>query len=176
MARFAFAATALLVSAAMVAYLAATLGIGSPGQVLVAIETVSQAWAQGGSAQEMPVDVGSVQGVLLFLPLGAFTALFRPLPGEIMNPFGLLAGLENLALLGLLLVAVVRLRTARGADPAVVWAVAFVCAWASIYGFISYQNLGTGVRFKLQVLPVLVGLLLHLSRKRTAPGVPAASP
>lgn len=147
------------------------LRLESTEDLLSATNRMSQQWAVGGSAQQLS-ELTSIGGMVRFVPLGAFTALFRPLPGEIMNPFGLLAGLENLALLGLLAVALVRTRLRTLKDPLVGWAVVLVVTWASIYGFVSYQNLGTAVRFRLQILPVLIGLLLYLAARRTVPAAP----
>lgn len=144
----------------------ARFALASIDELLSATTSLSQGWAYGGSAQEIGSAFTSIGSMIRFLPLGIFTALFRPLPGEVMNPFGLLAGLENLLLLGLAVVALVRLRLRALADPLVVWALAWVLAWAALYGFVSYQNLGTAVRFKLQILPVLLLLSLHLARRR----------
>lgn len=151
--------------------------LASIDELLSATTSLSQGWAYGGSAQEIGTAFTSVGGMIRFLPVGMFTALFRPLPGEVMNPFGLLAGLENLLLLGLAAVALVRLRPRELADPLVLWALAWVLAWAALYGFVSYQNLGTAVRFKLQILPVLLLLSLHLARRRSpaAPHHPDAA-
>jgi membrane associated rhomboid family serine protease len=101
-----------------------------------------------------------------FAPLGAFTALFRPLPGEVLNPFGLLAGLESLVLLALLLRASRRAKWKEFKQPLILWASTLILIWAVVYGFASIQNLGTAVRWKLQVLPLLVGLLCYLGRRR----------
>jgi hypothetical protein len=131
----------------------------------------SQAWAEGGSAQKLASDLSDPVQLVKFIPLGVVTALLRPLPGEVNNAFGLLAGLENLALLTLLALSVFRTRRAELRSAVLVWAMTFVLFWAVVYGPISYQNLGSGVRFRLQVLPVFVLILLHLSRRRqpTAP-------
>lgn len=133
--------------------------------ILEVTERVSQSWAIGGSTQE--IELRSVPEMIAFAPLGAFTALFRPLPGEVLNLFGVLAGLENLVLILLLWKAVQRTHFAELRAPLLVWAMALILVWATVYGFVSYQNLGTAVRFKLQVLPVLLGLLLFLSRRRS---------
>jgi hypothetical protein len=130
--------------------------IGEQG-VYDALETVSSEWAVGGSAQE-PVTFSSWSDVVLFFPIGAFAALFRPLPGEIGGAFGLLAGLENLAILALCVWALVRVRHTRWEFP-LVFAIALIFWWTCIYAFLSYQNLGTAVRFKLQVLPCLMALV-----------------
>jgi hypothetical protein len=135
---------------------------------------ISQSWATGGSSQVL-APITSASDFIKFLPLGIFTALFRPLPGEVNNPFGLLAGLENLGLVCLLLLAVRRLRWKLFADPLVIWAVVFVLTWSSVYSLLSYQNLGTAVRFRLQILPVLLLLLLYLALKHKLDPAPSAS-
>jgi hypothetical protein len=92
-----------------------------------------------------------------------FTALFRPLPGEISNAFGILAGLENLALLTIFLVAIKHFRSTELKNPVVLWGVLLVLVWTLAYAFISYQNLGGAVRFRLQILPIFLGLLLKFA-------------
>ncbi|OQW92733.1 MAG: hypothetical protein BWK78_00805 [Thiotrichaceae bacterium IS1] len=42
-----------------------------------------------------------------------------------------------------------------------------IIGWLIIYGFVLFQNLGSAVRFKLQILPVLLGVVLYLSRHRS---------
>lgn len=143
-----------------------SMNIESMSGLIQTTNSLSQGWATGGSAQNI-MEFSSVSDAVAFVPWGMFTALFRPLPGEIMNPFGLLAGLENLILLCLFLLAIKRTGWKEAAQPLIIWAISLVVIWAVIYGFISYQNLGTAVRFKLQILPLLVGLLLHLARRRS---------
>ncbi len=130
------------------------------------LQTTSQAWAEGGSAQTLAANLSNPVELLKFIPLGVVTALFRPLPGEVMNAFGALAGLENLVVLCLLAVAIRRARWRDLADPILLWATAFILLWAVVYGPISYQNLGTAVRFRLQVLPAMLLLLAYLARAR----------
>ncbi len=143
------------------------MNIGTIQDMLETTDTISRGFATGGSGQEIAMEFASINDMVAFAPLGIFTALFRPLPGEILNPFGLLAGLENLVLLSLLLLAIKRTGWREARQPLVIWAIFLVVIWAAVYGFVSYQNLGTAVRFKLQILPVLVGLLLYLARRRS---------
>lgn len=134
---------------------------------LATADVLSRSWAgEGGSGQEISADLSSIGQAVGFVPLGIFTALFRPLPGEVLNIFGLLAGIENLFLLVLFGLAIKRMDWKKLKHPLVVWAIALVLIWATVYGFLSYQNLGTAVRFKLQILPVLLGLLLYLGRRK----------
>src|SRR5690606_22583316 len=98
------------------------------------------------------------------MPLGITAALFRPLPFEILSPFGMLAGLENAFLVYLLLWAIRRTRLRDLKDPFVAWMLLTIGTWATVYGFVSYQNLGSAVRFRLQILPLLLIVLLHLAQ------------
>ena len=137
-------------------------------------DALSRVLAMGGSGEEPARPLASVGSLVTFLPLGLFTALFRPLPGEVPNPFGWMAGVENVALLLFAGFAALRARLRDFLDPVVVWAVALLGAWASLYVFLSYSNLGSAARFKLQILPVLLLLLLYLARGRTYARAPAA--
>ncbi len=134
--------------------------------VVNASRQISRSWQRGGSATQVS-DFSSIAQMVKLAPIEAFTALFRPLPGEVMNLFGWLAGLENVVLLLALFVAAVRTRWWELKDPLVMWVTVLIAAWAHVYGFISSQNLGSAVRFKLQVLPLLWGMLLYLSRRRS---------
>jgi hypothetical protein len=136
--------------------------------VLAAADKTTQGFVTtaGGSTQQLDVDLTSPGGALKFLPQAAFTALFRPLPGEVLNPFGLLAGVESAILLVLLLLAIKRTRLCELSEPLVLWAISFLSIWSLVNGIVSSANFGVGVRYKLQVLPMLLGLLLYLSRKR----------
>jgi hypothetical protein len=134
--------------------------------ILDAANTYSQSWARGGSAQVLATPFSGIGSMIRFIPLGVFTALLRPLPGEVRNSFGLLAGLENAALLLLTLLAIWRTRVRDFRNPLVLWAATLVVTWSVVYGFVSYQNLGTSVRFRLQILPVFLLLLIHLARGR----------
>ena len=125
-------------------------------------ESIAVNFGTGGSNLEVRQDIGTPSGALRFLPLGAFTALFRPLPGEVNNLFGVLAGLEDLAVLLLCVYALARTRGRALRDPISAWFAAMVVLWTFVYAFISYHNLGTAVRYRLQILPVLLLLMLHL--------------
>jgi len=128
-------------------------------------DLLTQGW-QGGSAQSHDVAFTDMRSMIVFAPIGMFTALFRPLPGEVMNPFGILAGMENLVLLCLLVLAVVRFRWARVLDPLALWAILVVLMWSGLYAFVSFYNMGAAVRFKLQILPLLLCVLLFLAARR----------
>ncbi|MBI5210929.1 MAG: hypothetical protein HY927_13250 [Elusimicrobia bacterium] len=129
----------------------------------------SQAWAYGGSAQHLDASISNIGNMVTFLPLGMATALFRPLPGEVLNVFGMLASLENVIFIGVVLFAAMRTRWRDLLEPMVLWAAILVLAWSTTYSFVSYQNLGTAARFKMQIMPIFLGLIMYLSRRRVAP-------
>lgn len=136
--------------------------------VLTAADRVTTGFVTtaGGSTQVLNFDFSSPSGLLSFLPYAAFTAVFRPFPGEVMNPFGLLAGLESAILLFLLARAIMRTKLSELREPLVLWAILFVTVWAVINGLVSSANFGVGVRYKLQILPILLGVLMFLARDR----------
>lgn len=159
--------TVIAVAAVATVLLLSRLISAEGEQLLDAVDRISRAWSQdGGSGQVVQADLSEVRELLAFIPLGTFTAFFRPLPGEVPNAFGLLAGLESTVLLGLFALAALRCRVSDFRDPVVVWAIMLVAGWAVIYGFLSYQNLGTGARFRVQILPVFLCLLLYLAQKQ----------
>jgi peptidoglycan/LPS O-acetylase OafA/YrhL len=80
-----------------------------------------------------------------------------------MNMFGFVAGLENAFLLGLLALGLMRRGVGWMSQPVLLWAAATLCIWAAVYGFVSYQNLGTAFRWRSQVTPVLLLLGMYLA-------------
>ncbi|MEN8218396.1 MAG: hypothetical protein ABFS56_18900 [Pseudomonadota bacterium] len=157
-------ATAFLFSWSM---FAEKLSIESTQDLVSQTDTISSGWGHGGSGNQISGGITSIGGMLAFMPIGSFAALFRPIPGEILNPFGMLAGLENLVLLFLFILAIKRTQwTEIKEEPLLLWAIVTVIVWATIYGFVSYQNLGSAARFKLQILPILLALLVYLARDR----------
>jgi hypothetical protein len=119
------------------------------------LNTISRGWKSGGSAQEVP-EMKSAKDFVVFAPRAMFTALFRPLPGEVNNMFGALAGLENFALLALFLWGLVKCRKVDFQNPTVAFSLLLLFVWSAVYGLISFQNLGTASRFKLMVFPVIL--------------------
>lgn len=143
-------------------------GIVTKQDLIAKVNAFSRNFARGGSARKSSGEFTSISSMIAYIPKGSFTALFRPLPGEVLNPFGLLAGIENLILLILLLLSLMRIcyHWRELQHPLVIWAILLLLTWSTIYGFVSSYNLGTAVRYKVQILPVLLGLLLYLARTR----------
>jgi len=150
----------------------------STADLVATTDRISSSWATGGSAQQIDVDFDSIWSMLAFIPLGLFTSLFRPLPLEVPNIFGTFAGLENAGLLLLILCGVFRRGLGWMREPILLWAFSALIVWGAIYGFASYQNLGTAFRFRTQVTPILLllGLYLTFGARLSAPGRPAPRP
>ena len=119
----------------------------------------------GAKIEREPIVIEGTLDAIKFAPFGAFTALFRPLPGDVKGLLGLLSGVEGLILLYLFLMAVKKTQMHEINDPIVIWAISLVLFWALLYGF-AIQNFGTGIRWKTQILPVFIGLLFYLGRHR----------
>lgn len=132
-------------------------------------ESLSAGFASPGAGAGSSLEFKGYEsfgGMVTYLPVGIFTALFRPLPGEVLNIFGFLASLENIAALGLLWLAIKRTRWEELKEPVISWALTLIIVWSIMYAFISSYNLGTASRYRLQILPVLICLLVYLSRRR----------
>jgi hypothetical protein len=136
------------------------------GDFLGKINFMASGWSEGGSGQVAPT-FHSTKDLFLFAPVGMFTALFRPLPGEINNAFGLMSGLENLILFSIYLKMLFGFKIDYLKDRFFQFLLITVVLWAFLYGFVSYQNLGTAVRFRLQVLPVMIIIPFYLNYLKT---------
>lgn len=126
---------------------------------------VASAWA-GGSSFTLPV-IDTPAKAILVAPLAIYTALFRPMIFEAHNPFALAAALDNTVLLIIFFYACARSRIRELLQPELILMCTFVVSWAVMYG-IGTGNLGAISRFKVQVLPVFIILLVYMARKRTA--------
>jgi len=113
----------------------------------------------------VPAEFHSLKDLVVFLPMGIFTALFRPLPGDVNTLMGFGAGLEGLLVLGLFLRACIRTSLRELKDPFIVFLLLLIFSWALVYAF-NAQNMGTIMRWRLPVFPVFLGLLLYLGRHK----------
>ena len=127
-------------------------GIYDINSFVVVLGQLSQRWVGGGSGNY--VEIKTLGDLFENLPLMMFSALFRPLPHEAKNIFQHLSGVENLAFLLLFCISLYRtVRFGLFRDALILTFLIHVFVWTAIYSPISYQNLGNGVRFKIQVLP-----------------------
>lgn len=119
----------------------------------------------GGGSSIQSQDISSFAGLSLALPYGIISALFRPFIWEATNFFSLLCSLENSFLLMLTVCAIFRTRLRELFEPFILWMFTLLMLWASLYGMVAY-NLGSLSRYRLQIMPIFIGLLLLLSQKR----------
>lgn len=134
------------------------------GDLFETRSVMTNSFIGGGSSVDAP-QIESLGELVRNGPGVVFKALFRPMPFEVPNMFGFVQGMENFFLLFLALRAAWRTRVREIFEPLVAWASIFVLTWAIIYGSVAY-NLGSLARYKLQVLPIFLGLLLYLGRRR----------
>jgi hypothetical protein len=143
-----------------------TFRIQTAQDVVDQIDTIQQLSTRGGSTAIPDVALTSLGNTLIYLPVGIFTVLFRPLPGELLHFFGLLSGIENAVLLILVWVGIRRTSWQDITNPVILWLISLVLLWATFYAFGASYNLGTTMRYKLQILPLLLLLVLYLIQKK----------
>lgn len=132
--------------------------------VLPEVNTTVGALAYGGSSNSFQ-GFHSFSSMILFWPLGVFTALFRPLPFDVHNAFEAMAAIEGTVLLILVISAIRYRRLISFRDPVITWALTYLLCWSLLYGFVGYANLGMEVRERLEVMPILVLLALLLGTR-----------
>ena len=142
------------------------LRLDRAADLLQATRSVTDGWDRANSSLKLDVELNSTWDLLLFTPQSVFIAYFRPLPGDVPNVFGWLAGFENLGLLVLSIWAAFRLRVACFRNHLFLWSLALLATWGLAYSVVAYKDLGTAVRFKLQILPILLGVIGYLVRRQ----------
>lgn len=157
------AACALLI---LVPATATRLDLGKADDIVEASRSLTRGWERANSSLALDVEGNSTIDLLLFVPQSMFIAYFRPLPGDVPHLFGHLAGAENVLLLSGSLLALLRLRLRHLRNSILVWAVLVLLTWGGAYGLVAYRDLGTAVRFKLQIVPVLLGVIWFLCFSR----------
>lgn len=131
---------------------------------------VAKDW-QGGSSFVLPT-IDSPIKLVLVAPLALATALFRPTIFEAHNAFSLAAALDNTILFVIFIYALRRSRIRELMQSEVVWMCSFVVMWGVLYG-VGTGNLGAISRFKIQVLPIFITLLVYMARRRRPTLAPA---
>jgi hypothetical protein len=157
----------LILIAASATSLAGRMDFASRQDAVEKFDAAARGWASDGdSGQQIKADLTNPAQYILFLPEAIFSTLYRPLPGELGSAFGLMSGVENLLLLVLTIICFLRVTQHDFKVFSVQFSLVFLACWLLLYSPIAYQNLGTAVRFKLQILPPLIALLFYIARKR----------
>jgi len=147
-----------------------TQGISSIDQIFLKMSDTSSKLAYGGSSVGVHAIRGFGDYVLWFFP-NLFTTLFRPMPWDIRNAFTLIAAIENIILFYLVYKYIFKNWRLIYANKYLKFYILLIFSWSLLYVIISPTNLGMAVRFKLQVLPlmlILIGVskLLIIKRKK----------
>lgn len=163
------AGAVIIVSLVVVPMLWLTTGLGERFQMLEAnalieeLATRAEGQTAGGSGAGLSFAEAQA---LLQTPGGivivVFSGLFRPLPFDASNALVAVAAVENSVLLLMALKALWCVEWAAIRSPVFLWLTTYSLTWAGAYGLVVLANFGAGMRYKLQVLPFLVLLLLFL--------------
>lgn len=105
----------------------------------------------------------TLSSIASYAPLAALNTVMRPFPGESKEVRYVISGIENLALITLLLVSVwaVMRRRAGKLPFTLVLALGFYCFMLAALIGLTTPNLGTLSRYRVAFLPFLVLLLLQ---------------
>lgn len=111
--------------------------------------------SKGNSSVEIN-DISTLVGYIYYYLPNLFTTLFRPMIYEVTNIFMLISSIENIILLYFVAKYIVLRPLEIIQNRHLKIMILFVFVWSLIYVVISPTNLGVAVRFKLQVLPILL--------------------
>jgi hypothetical protein len=124
---------------------------------------------KASSGLDVQLDYGDTSSVVAFMPYGMLVALFAPFPWQVRNAFSAVASVEATLLLILFIWVFVKSRRQIFSDKLSQFALGMIVLWAMFYSLLAFRDLGSAVRFRLQVLPVMVILLAsHLGKHSAA--------
>lgn len=134
----------------------------------------------GGNNFDIGALDGSIPNLISKFPVATFAGLFRPSILEAGSPVMLLSGLENLVLLGLLVLTLIKIKIGLLWDlikssPILAFSLTFSILFAFMLG-ITTPNFGALVRFKIPLIPFFVASLITLySTNKILESVPSKS-
>jgi hypothetical protein len=114
----------------------------------------------GASGVNLLDDRGELRRLPIYQVM--FGGLFRPLPFDMTNFATGLAALENTVVLIVAAIGLLRFRLVYLRNPIFLWLLLFTLMWSLMYGYIVLANFGSGARYKLQVWPFFLMLLVCL--------------
>ncbi len=138
------------------------LSIDPSADLFASTQSFTRGWDKANSALHPDMELNSLTDLILFTPQSVFAAYFRPLPGDLPHFLGEVAGTEDLILLCLSVWAVLKIRRQYWSNHFFLWAVALLISWGLAYSLVTYKDLGTAVRFRLQIMPVLLAMVWFL--------------
>lgn len=141
---------------------ASRLEIDPSADLFASTQSVSKGWDKANSALRPDMELNSMTDLILFTPQSVFAAFFRPLPGDLPHLLGWIAGCEDLVLLVLSAWALLKMRRRYWRNHFFLWGATLLVTWGLTYSLVTYKDLGTAVRFRLQIMPVLLGMVWFL--------------
>jgi hypothetical protein len=107
---------------------------------------------------------GSIMGFVSKFPQATFAGLFRPLIIEAKSPVMVLSGLENMILLGLFILTILKVKFGLiikliKSSPLLIFCFTFSILFAFMIG-ITTPNFGALVRFKIPLVPFMTAALI----------------
>ena len=131
---------------------------------------LKQDYYQGASFDIGDFD-GTVSGAIKLMPKALVAGLFRPFIWESASPTVLLSGVENLFILILLVITLIKTKILRFVNitiqtPLVFYSMIFSIFFAFVIG-LTTSNFGALVRFKIPLIPFLIsGLFIVLHENK----------
>ena len=141
---------------------ASRLDIDPTTDLFASTQSFTRGWDKANSALHPDIELTSLTDLIMFTPQSVFAAYFRPLPGDLPQLFGEIAGVEDLMLLALTAWAALKFRRRYLKNHVFLWAATLLTTWGLAYSLVTYKDLGTAVRFRLQIMPVLLGMVWFL--------------
>ena len=133
--------------------------------ILNKLNTFSHNFSFGGSRTDT-YDYTTLSDYFYYFIPNTFTTLFRPMLFDITNPFTLVSACENIVLFLLCIKYIVLNIHNLVKNKYIVFLLFYIFSWLLFYVMVSPGNLGTAVRFKLQVIPIIlmvIGYSIHLN-------------
>jgi hypothetical protein len=121
-------------------------------------------YGKTGSSIAIPILDGGLVSTVKAAPIALVNAMLRPFPKDVDSPFMLMAGLENMLLLGLLVLMIFRFPDLRSVHPLVFVAISFGLVILVLTGLVT-PVIGAIVRYKVPALPFLACAIIALIRQ-----------
>ncbi len=140
--------------------------IQSMSDIFSQMTYLSEAFTLRGGSNLKPVEINGMYDYLIQYVPNLFTALYRPMIWEASSIFALLSAIENTVILYFSFKYIIYIFSSK--IKYLPYLVFVIIIWSIPYSILSSANLGTGARFKLQVLPLILIIisLLHYSRQK----------
>ena len=132
--------------------------------ILDKLNSFSNNFSFGGSRTDT-YDYTTLSDFFYYFIPNLFTTLFRPMLFDITNAFTFISACENIVLFLLVVKYIVLNIKDLVKNKYIVFLLFYIFSWLLFYVLVSPGNLGTAIRFKLQVLPIIlivIGYSIHM--------------